>query len=41
MMAARGMHVTYLERREEGALTLGELPRGEVRELSPEEILAL
>ena len=41
MMAARNMHVTYLERREEGALTLGSLPRGEVRELSLEEILAL
>ena len=41
MMAARDMHVTYLERREEGALTLGSLPRGGVRELSAEEILAL
>lgn len=41
MMAARGMHVTYLERREEGVLSLGDLPRGAVRELSPEEILAL
>lgn len=41
MMAARGMHVTYLERREEGVLSLGDLPRGTVRELSPEEILAL
>jgi 16S rRNA U516 pseudouridylate synthase RsuA-like enzyme len=41
MMAARDMHVTYLERREEGTLTLGSLPRGEVRELSAEEILAL
>lgn len=41
MMAARNMHVTYLERREEGALKLGDLPRGAVRELSTEEILAL
>lgn len=38
MMAARGMHVTYLERRQEGALTLGELPRGQVRQLTQEEI---
>ena len=41
MMASRNMHVTYLERREEGKLTLGDLPRGAVRELSAEEILAL
>ncbi len=41
MMAARNMHVTYLERREEGDLKLGSLPRGAVRELSLEEILAL
>ena len=38
MMAARGMHVTYLERREEGPLTLGDLPRGQVRELTEAEI---
>lgn len=38
MMASRGMTVTYLERREEGMLTLGNLPRGSVRELSEEEI---
>lgn len=38
MMAARGMHVHYLERRQEGPLTLGDLPRGSVRELSEEEI---
>jgi len=38
MMAARHMHVTYLERREEGALTLGDLPRGQVRSLTQEEI---
>lgn len=30
MLASRGMPVTYLERRQEGALTLGELPRGDV-----------
>ena len=38
MMASRGMHVTYLERRQEGFLTLGDLPRGQVRELTEEEI---
>jgi 16S rRNA pseudouridine516 synthase len=38
MMASRGMPVTYLERREEGPLTLGDLPRGQVRELTEEEI---
>ena len=41
MMASRGLHVTYLERRQEGTLTLGDLPRGAVRELSAEEILVL
>ncbi len=41
MMASRGLTVTYLERRAEGALSLGDLPRGAVRELSREEILAL
>lgn len=41
MMAARGMHVDYLERRQEGALTLGDLPRGQVRALSEEEIAEL
>ena len=41
MMASRGMHVTYLERRKEGPLTLGELPRGQVRELTQEEIDSL
>ena len=41
MMASRGMTVTYLERRKEGTLTLGDLPRGQVRELLPEELLAL
>lgn len=41
MMASRGMTVTYLERRKEGSLTLGDLPRGQVRELTPEEIADL
>lgn len=38
MMAARGMHVQYLERREEGGLILGDLPRGAVRQLDEREI---
>lgn len=38
MLASRDMPVTYLERRREGELTLGDLPRGQVRELSPEEL---
>ena len=41
MMASRGMTVTYLERRQEGPLSLGDLPRGAVRELSEEEVTAL
>ena len=41
MMASRGMTVTYLERQREGPLSLGDLPRGQVRELLPEELLAL
>lgn len=41
MMASRRMHVLYLERRQEGTLTLGDLPRGQVRELSEAEIGAL
>ena len=41
MMASRNMTVTYLERREEGALSLGNLPRGAVRELTAEEIQSL
>jgi 16S rRNA pseudouridine516 synthase len=41
MMASRNMTVTYLERRMEGNLTLGDLPRGTVRELTEEEIKAL
>lgn len=41
MMASRGITVTYLERRREGTLSLGDLPRGQIRELRPEELLAL
>ena len=41
MMASRGMTVLYLERRREGPLELGDLPRGQVRELSDGEIAAL
>lgn len=41
MMASQGMSVTYLERRSEGGLTLGNLPRGQVRELSAEELSQL
>ena len=41
MMAAREMTVDYLERREEGELPLGDLPRGQVRLLTEDEILTL
>ena len=41
MMASRDMTVTYLERRQEGELTLGALPRGAVRELTEDEIAGL
>ena len=41
MMASRNMTVLYLERREEGCLQLGDLPRGSVRELTAEEVAAL
>ena len=41
MMASRGMTVTYLERRQEGGLVLGDLPRGSVRELTETEIREL
>ena len=41
MMASLGMTVTYLERRQEGTLTLGDLPRGQVRELTGEEVTGL
>ena len=38
MMASRNMTVTYLERREEGCLKLGALPRGQVRQLDETEV---
>lgn len=41
MMAARGMTVEYLERQQEGNLTLGDLPRGECRLLTAQEIQGL
>ncbi len=41
MLASRGLPVTYLERRQEGSLPLGDLPRGQVRELTEAEISAL
>ena len=41
MMASRNMTVLYLERREEGSVQLGDLPRGKVRELTAEEIAVL
>ena len=41
MMASRNMTVTYLERRQEGTLTLGGLPRGQTRELTEAEIALL
>ena len=40
-MASRGLSVLYLERRKEGGLTLGDLPRGAVRELTEAEVAAL
>lgn len=41
MMASRDMTVTYLERREEAGLCLGDLPRGQCRELTQQELDAL
>ncbi len=41
MMAARGMTVEYLERQQEGSLVLGDLPRGECRLLTAQEIREL
>ena len=41
MMAARGMTVLYLQRRQEGVLTLMNLPSGAVRELTETEIAQL
>ena len=41
MMASRGMPVTYLQRQQEGAILLGDLPKGATRELSEAEIALL
>lgn len=41
MMASRGMHVTYLQRRQEAQLTLEDLPLGSVRELTETELQGL
>lgn len=41
MMASRNMTVTYLKREKEGALSLGNLPKGEIRELTEEEVSIL
>lgn len=41
MMASRNMTVLYLERQREGVLTLGDLPRGQTKELTQQEILRL
>ena len=41
MLASRGMPVVYLERRREGNLELGELPRGAARMLTDEEVILL
>lgn len=41
MMASRHLPVTYLERRQESFLALGNLPRGQTRELTDFEISAL
>jgi len=41
MLASRGMPVTYLRREREGALTLGDLPKGQVRLLEQTEVEAL
>ena len=41
MMASRNMTVLYLERRQKGSLTLGDLPRGETRELTDAQIAQL
>ena len=38
MMASRNMHVIYLERRAEAGLGLGDLPRGQVRLLTEQEL---
>lgn len=38
MMASRDMPVIYLERQQEGCLSLGTLPRGTVRQLDEQEV---
>jgi len=38
MLASRSMPVLYLERRKEGSLELGDLPRGKTRLLTEEEV---
>ena len=41
MMASRDMTVLYLKREQEGSLTLGTLPAGQVRELTVQEVAEL
>ena len=41
MMASRNMTVTYLQRQQEGDLSLGDLPKGETVELTSTQIEAL
>lgn len=41
MMASRGMTVSYLQRREEGKLGLGDLELGQVRQLTEQEVQLL
>ena len=41
MMASRNMTVLYLERKQEGPLSLDDLPRGSTRELTEEEVSLL
>ncbi|MBQ4641747.1 MAG: rRNA pseudouridine synthase [Oscillospiraceae bacterium] len=38
MLASRQLPVSYLERLQEGGLTLGDLPRGQIRELTAGEV---
>lgn len=41
MMDARQLHVSYLRRVQEGSLMLGDLPLGQIRELTQEEVESL
>ena len=41
MLACRNLPVSYLERQQEGAISLGDLPRGQVRELTEAELDSL